>query len=127
MPPLYLYLVEIPFSYSAMSGSIIQNFRFGPLACAHLTLLPPHAQRTCQRGSKASSCRNGEVLLVKVMRVLEPAALEAAAPAARQRTEKEDEVLRVLSLELQAAWHEAEWSSKLRTLSETQRERVVSQ
>src|SRR5580704_8005703 len=66
MPPLYLYLVEIPFSYSAKSGSIVQNFRFGPLACAHLTLLLPHAQRTWQKGqqgSKASSCRNGEVLL----------------------------------------------------------------
>jgi Recombinase zinc beta ribbon domain len=49
-----------------------------------------------------------EAIAREVLRVLEPAAVEAAAQAARHKTEKEDEVLRVLSLELQAARYEAE-------------------
>ena len=49
-----------------------------------------------------------EAIAREVLRVLEPAAVETATQAARQKTEKEDEVLRVLSLELQAARYEAE-------------------
>ncbi len=49
-----------------------------------------------------------EAIAREVLRVVEPAAVEAALRAAQQKTEKQDEVLRALGLELRAARYEAE-------------------
>ena len=49
-----------------------------------------------------------EAITREVLRVVRPAAMEAAHLAARQKTDKQDELLRALGVELQAARYEAE-------------------
>ena len=68
-----------------------------------------------------------EALAREVLRVLEPAAVEAAAQAAQQQTEKEDEVLRVLSLELQAARYEAERAQRQYDLADPENRLVTGE
>jgi DNA invertase Pin-like site-specific DNA recombinase len=68
-----------------------------------------------------------EAIAREVLRVLEPAAAEAAAQAARQKTEKEDEVLPVLSLELQAARYEAERAQRQYDLADPENRLVTGE
>jgi hypothetical protein len=44
----------------------------------------------------------------EVLRVLEPSAMEAAVRATQQKTEKQDDILRALGLELQSVRYQAE-------------------
>ena len=68
-----------------------------------------------------------EAIAREVLRVLEPAAVEAAAQAAWQKTEKEDEVLRLLSLELQAARYEAERAQRQYDLADPENRLVAGE
>ena len=68
-----------------------------------------------------------EAIAREVLRVLEPAAVEAAAQAARQKTEKDGEVLRVLSLELQAARYEAERAQRQYDLADPENRLVTGE
>ena len=68
-----------------------------------------------------------EVIAREVLRVVEPAAVEAAPQAARQKTETENEVLRVLSLELQAAQYEGERAQRQYDLADPENRLVTGE
>lgn len=68
-----------------------------------------------------------EAIAREVLRVVEPAAMEAAAQAAQQQTKKDDEVLRVLSLELEAARYEAERARRQYDLADPENRLVTGE
>lgn len=68
-----------------------------------------------------------EAIAREVLRVVEPAAMEAAAQAAQQQTSKDDEVLRVLNLELEAARYEAERARRQYDLADPENRLVTGE
>ena len=68
-----------------------------------------------------------EAIAREVLRVVEPAAMEAAAQAAQQQTSKDEEVLRVLNLELEAARYEAERARRQYDLADPENRLVTGE
>ncbi len=102
----------------ALLGGLLRCRRCGrKLMVSYSGLKGDKVRYGCQRGSvdqgepkciSFGGTTVDEAVACEVLRVVRPAAMEAAHLAARQKADKQDELLRALGVELQAARYEAE-------------------